>query len=97
MPANDKLDLLSRTIERCNALGVQLKLFISPEYKIKSEAYQLAVHDIKNIASSSEIACYDYSSFPLFMNDSTLFKDASHLNDRGARVYTDLILSKIKD
>lgn len=95
--ATDKLDLLSSTIERCNTLGIQLKLFISPEYRIKSEAYQSEARDIKKVASSLGVDCYDYSSFPLFMNDSTLFKDVSHLNDKGARLYTNLVLSKIKD
>ena len=38
----------------------------------------------------------DYSSDHRFMNDKILFKDASHLNDKGARLYTETIISELK-
>ena len=39
----------------------------------------------------------DYSSDHHFMSDKTLFKDASHLNDKGARMYTHIITDDIRN
>lgn len=94
---NDKLALLSRTIERCKVENVSLFFSISPTYNNKANAYLLAVKDIQKVTSDCGIACYDYSSDSIFMNDPTLFKDASHLNDKGAKLFTEMVASKIMD
>lgn len=95
MPKKDRLALLAHTIQRCEKKHVRLCLFISPEYSLKSHAYQSAVKDLQKVAKKNGVACYDYSSDIVFMNDSTLFKDASHLNDKGARLFTDKILRNL--
>lgn len=32
-----------------------------------------------------------------FMRDSTLFRDVSHLNDKGAKLYTQLVIKEVKN
>lgn len=93
---DDKFKLLDRTMERCQIEGVKLNLFVSPKYDIKSEAYNQALQGIQCMAQKYDIEYLDCSSNSIFMNDATLFKDVSHLNDKGARVFTEFILRKIR-
>lgn len=95
VPMENELALLAQTIQRCNNKHIRLCLFISPEYSLKSHAYQSAVKDLQEVAKKNGVDCYDYSSNVVFLNDSTLFKDINHLNDKGARLFTDSILRKI--
>lgn len=93
--ATDKLELLSQTIKRCKTQGIELYLFISPAYTSKSSKYKSAVKNIQYISLNNNIDCIDYSSNPDFMNDSTMFKDYGHLNDKGAKYYTQEILNEL--
>ena len=95
VPMKDRLALLAQTIQRCKKEHIRLCLFISPEYSVKSHTYQSAVKDLQEIANANGMDCHDYSSDIVFMNDSTLFKDASHLNDKGARLFTSKILKDL--
>lgn len=95
VPMEERWTLLSQTIQRCKAEHIRLCLFISPEYTIKSRAYLWAVNELKRIANANGVNCHDYSSNLIFMNDSTLFKDASHLNAKGAKIFTNEILHSL--
>ncbi len=94
-PMVDRLALLAQTIRRCKKEQVRLYLFISPEYSLKSHSYLSAVQDLQEVAMRNGIDCHDYSSEEVFMNDSTLFKDASHLNDKGAHLFTNKIIKDL--
>ena len=91
----DRLALLAQTILRCKKEHIRLCLFISPEYSIKPHAYQLAVKNLQELANANGMDCHDYSSDIVFMNDSTLFKDSNHLNDKGAKLFTNKILDDL--
>lgn len=95
VPMEDRLALLEKTILRCKKEHIRLFLFISPEYSIKPHAYQLAVNDLQELANINGVDCHDYSSDIVFMNDSTFFKDSNHLNDKGARLFTNRILNNL--
>lgn len=93
----DYLELLSETLQRCYEKGVLVKLFVSPEYVPASRSYEEVVQDIKQVACTHDSECCDYSSAPLFLQDASLFKDAFHLNDKGARTYTQMVIAEIKN
>ena len=95
VPMQERLDLLAQTLQRCKEKHIRLCLFISPEYRLKSYAYQSAVRDLQEVAKKNGVDCYDYSSSIVFLNDSTLFKDVSHLNDKGAKLFTNCILRNL--
>lgn len=98
--SNHKLDellkLLSETIGRCKSKGVDLHLYISPEYSEKCEATKEVESEIEKIALLEDVPFANYHSLPEFMNDSSLFKDAGHLNDKGAKVYTSIVLQDLR-
>ena len=92
----EKLRVYEKTLERCREKGVALTIFVSPSYIIKGTQYIGAVDKLSEIANKYGYELKDYSSDPHFMSDKTLFKDASHLNDNGARLYTETIISELK-
>ena len=87
-PDSYKLNLLAQTIKRCKSNNIKLVLIISPEYTSKSYSYEMSLKDIKKVVTESGNNCFDYSSNNKYMEDATLFKDASHLNNKGAKLFT---------
>ena len=51
---------------------------------------------MKEIANVNGYTLYDFSSDNSFLSDSTLFKDGSHLNANGARLYTEKVIESMK-
>ena len=92
IPDNDKLEKLSQTVKRCNTSGIKLYLVVSPTYAYKPVSFQSILQDLSHIANDNDTGFYDFSSDSGFLNDSTLFKDNVHLNDKGARKFTQYIL-----
>lgn len=92
----DKLIVYEKTLERCREKGVALTIFVSPSYIIKGKQYIGAVDKLSEITNKYGYELKDYSRDPHFMSDKTLFKDAGHLNDNGARLYTETIISELK-
>jgi len=93
---DELLKLLSETIGRCKSKGVDLHLYISPEFSVKCEATKEVESEIEKIALLEDVPFANYHSLPEFMNDSSLFKDAGHLNDKGAKVYTSIVLQDLR-
>lgn len=57
----------------------------------KSALTFLAEESISRISETNGVCCMNYHSDMDFMTDSTLFKDAQHLNERCARKFTRVI------
>lgn len=92
-----KLRVYEHTLKRCREKGVALTIFVSPSYLIKSRQYIGAVNQLSMTANKYGYNLKDYSSDSRFMSDNTLFKDASHLNDKGARMYSQIVIGDIKN
>ena len=60
-----------------------------------STTYRKAVDLMKEIANVNGYTLYDFSSDQAFLSDSTLFKDGSHLNANGAKLYTEKVMEDI--
>ncbi len=88
-----KLENLYQTLDRSRKLGVPLKIMISPEFNKVDSALNSAISDIEAIAEKTEVSFNNFMS--VFSKSSYLFKDASHLNDAGAKAYTKNIISVI--
>ena len=89
------LDLLDKTMKRCREKGVELRMYISPEFSQKSALTTDAAEEIGSVAMSNKVSFTNAHSDECFMQDATLFKDASHLNDKGARLFTEKVICKI--
>lgn len=51
--------------------------------------------EIGKVAMCNNVSFTNAHSDEHFMHDATLFKDASHLNDKGARIYTSKVLQDL--
>lgn len=75
-------------MKRCKENGVELRMYISPEFSQKSALTTAAAEEIGSVAMSNKVSFTNAHSEEYFMQDATLFKDAIHLNDKGARMFT---------
>lgn len=89
------LDLLDKTMKRCKEKGVELRMYISPEFSQKSAFTVAAAEEIGSVAICNYVSFTNAYSDEHFMHDATLFKDASHLNDKGARMFTEKVIGQI--
>lgn len=87
----DFLTFLDKTLKRCRLKGCDVRLCISPVYLKKSALTRHAEESISRIADINDVRYMNYHSDSKFMVDSTLFKDAHHLNDCGAKKFTKII------
>ena len=75
-------------MKRCKENGVELRMYISPDFSQKSALTTAAAEEIGSVAMSNKVSFTNAHFEEYFMQDATLFKDASHLNDKGARMFT---------
>lgn len=90
------LILLDRTLKRCKEKGVQFHMFISPEFSQKPKSTMTVEKEIARVTEENEMGLMNAHSERLFMHDASLFKDVGHLNDKGARLYTKMIIKRLK-
>ena len=91
----EKVRRFEATLKRCKEKQVDLTLFVSPSFVVNNRTYIKAVELIKEIAKMNGYSLYDFSSDDSFLSDSTLFKDGSHLNANGAKLYTKKVIEKL--
>ena len=72
-------------------------MYISPEFTQKSALTVAVEEEIGSAAKRNAVSFTNAHSDERFMQDATLFKDASHLNDKGARIFTEDVICEIKN
>ena len=83
---------LSRFIEICSEHSIKLSFVISPIYQNRSNvAFQYGIEQI----SAKGISVYDLSCDTMLTSQVQYFSDAVHLNASGARVFSEVLCSKI--
>ena len=87
-----ELKHLKDIFEWSKQYGFDLIVFDSPRYLINKDNYK----NITPLCKEYDIPCFDMSNDSLFMQHPEWFKDESHLNDVGARVYTHCITNLIQ-
>lgn len=87
-----KLEYMEKFISLCKTNDIHLVLYFSPYYNVKPAGGILTIRDL---AALSGFPFYEFSSDEKYDNPK-LFKDAMHLNDTGARLYTMDVIKKIK-
>lgn len=88
---------LDRFITLAKKNNVKLFFVRSPGFMLEpsyanSESYQL----IKEIAEEEGIPLLDFYDDKRFVGNYTLFKDPMHLNDKGARLFSELVADSLK-
>lgn len=88
-----KLHYLQRFITLCRERDIRLFFVVSPAYSIApSDLYDV----LKTVAARNDIPFLDYHTAGLFHDHPEYFKDASHLWDKGARLYSAVFAHDLK-
>lgn len=86
-----KLRYMNLFITLCNDNNIDLIFAVSPELEYDKNFYDYG----REIANLNNIKLIDACDLSLF-KDKSLFKDAVHLNDYGARIYTKWVVNQLR-
>ncbi len=91
-----KLEIFESFIRECKNSNIKLILVCSPYYyKFNKPIYSIEI--AKRIANKNNIRFLDYSNDPFFIISPDLFSDKSHLNDDGAKIFSNKLIDEIHD
>lgn len=91
---SSKINILDSFIKDCARANTKLYIVCSPVYaKFIGTDYSLLA--IKNIASAENINFYNFSQDSLFLESPKLFFNDQHMNDSGARIFSNKLIDKI--
>ena len=76
--------------ERMQQLGIEVHVFQSPEFE-RADGYRKMVE----FCSTQKLPVDEYHDILFDIHDTTLFYDASHLNSRGAQVFTTAFVNQL--
>lgn len=92
---NIKLSYFERFIQLCQSYGIQLVCFVSPSYKAYSnEDYY---YPIIQLCEKSGTPFYYMEAVSDISSDRSFFQDKTHMNDRGARMYTQKVVDTVSE
>lgn len=87
-----KLIYLQKFINDCKANNIKLVMCYSPYY---GQAIPASIHIIEVLAQENDVPFLNYGDDVRFQNPK-YFQDASHLNDTGAKEYSNEIVHALK-
>lgn len=90
-----KFKRFEATLKRIKEKGVTLILVDSPKFLIDKEKTQ-ADQLMEKLCSDYSITYIDNSQIPMFLEHPEYYKDQTHLNDKGAKLYTEIFISQCK-
>ena len=91
---NNNINAIKTICQICNEKKIILYLIQSPLFlKVRSATSNIM---ISKIAEDYHAYLLNYLNDSLFINNPSYFKDKSHLNDEGAKVFSSEIVEKIK-
>ena len=90
----EKLQLLERFIQDCQAKDIKLGFIISPMYICtKQDVYK----EPRDMAKQHNIPFFDYFRDPQFTGHAELFYDYGHLNREGATIFSKKVSNDLKN
>lgn len=92
---SSKVAEMESFINDCLNEGIDLKLIVSPSFRWyeKGNSYEEFISYLKN---EFPVEIYSFQNDSFFVDHPELFRDANHLNAKGADVFTERVLSLIE-
>lgn len=90
-----KIGLFKQFIEECNNRKIKLQVVCSPFY-VKYTNEDKSIEIAKSIAKQNNISFLDYTNNKLFLAHPAYFADMGHLNDKGARIFSNILTTQLK-
>lgn len=89
-----KCKQLKNLLEKANKKGVEMILICSPVFK-KTMGNSESKEVLKKLCEEAGAEYYDYSSEQIFLDHPEWFKDGTHMNNKGALVYTRMVIREL--
>ena len=85
-----------RVMDMCKKNNVNIVVVSAPRYGNNHNTQAEQEHVLYNICKEKNIPYFNMVDEPQFDQHPELFKDAGHLNDSGARIFTKMFFEKLK-
>ena len=92
----NKIDFLMRIIENCNQNNVDMIFSVSPRFQESNVTEVSSYIYMENLLEDNNIPLI-YMGDNTVINDSTMYKDLLHLNNKGAVAFTKAFVGRLKD
>jgi hypothetical protein len=89
-----KMKAFDSFITDCKAANIELYVVCSPQYR-KAQNTDYSVLNAKQMAEKHNVPFRDFYDDTSFINHVRLFADAAHLNDSGARVFSNIMVDDL--
>lgn len=90
-----KIERFRSTLERAQKKGVRIIVVDSPKFMNRDNS-NLSAIKMQELCEQYGALYLDNSQLSFFLEHPELFNDAIHMNDDGAKIYTELFLKQIK-
>jgi hypothetical protein len=89
-----KLHAFQEFISMAKKSDAKVVVIYSPIFRKIGVSQEIEICD--SICSFELVPFWDFSKDTLFINNNHLFRDVDHLNNKGAKIFSELIVEKIK-
>ena len=93
---DDKVALLTSTIKRAKEKGIVLIFCVSPMY-VNIEGESGTIECLRNLSEQFDVPFVDDSQLSEFIRHESYWYDGGHLNAKGAKEFTGILISQIKE
>jgi hypothetical protein len=94
---NNKIEGLRNIIKISSEKRIKLIIVVSPTYKKYTDNFSPTIDIIKKMTDASKVPFWNYLYDTTYLNNRIYFKDIRHLNDRGAKIFTQNIIHRLKN
>lgn len=88
-----KIEYFKKLINATRQNGISMVCVISPSYGVKSSS---VYSPIKDVCEEYNVPLFDFYSDKALDSQRDYYKDATHMNDTGARFFTQKLVSELK-
>lgn len=81
-------------VKDCVNADIKLYIILSPCY-LRFRNDDISVNIARQTALEYHIPFYDFSDEPVFLGNPEIYADESHLNDSGAKLYSEMVIDRI--
>lgn len=91
---NNKISYIQKLINLCEDNNIKLVFTLSPMYKFNIEKYFIP---LMKLCHDNNIEFISFNNTELFNSHREYFQDQNHLNDTGARIYTEMLIKELRN
>ncbi len=94
--SSDSIEKFVYILQSCSEKKISTVIAFSPSFTDDNALETLQCKKLREIANKFNIPIIDFYHYPDFMSDSSLFLDERHLNDNGAKLFTERFCEELE-